>query len=276
MGHWVAKLNAVTDIRDLDEGDVKMIGRAVHKSLVVVIPNQNNISQDDLVEFCETIGTVDKIPHDEDYDRHRRHTATYNWWNGVIRVTGELNRDNEPGLFPHKEELKWHIDQASTNNRNCFPALHGIRGTEGSVTGFLNNILSYNDLPSDIKDRIKDIEIFCWARHGTYSPKSYKFFRNHINNTNKFPLVHTNNGGETGLFFPFNQIFDWVTEQDDARELYEILKDHVLQEKYMYKHEWQDGDLVLLEQNLLLHKRYYFENITDRLLHRVSFDDSKL
>ena len=74
----------------------------------------------------------------------------------------------------------------------------------------------------------------------------------------------------------FNQIFDWVTEQDDARELYEILKDHVLQEKYMYKHEWQDGDLVLLEQNLLLHKRYYFENITDRLLHRVSFDDSKL
>ena len=272
MGQWVAKLNAVTDIRDLDGGDVKMIGRAIHKCLVVVIPNQNNITQEDLVKFCETIGTIDKAPHDEDYDRHRRHTADYDNWNGVIRVTGELNKDNEPGLFPHKEELKWHVDQASTNNRNCFLALHGIRGTKGSVTGFINNILSYNDLPPDVKYSIKDKYFYCGAQHGRYSPESYKFFHNHINNTNNFYLVHTNNGGEIGLYFPFNQIYYW----DHGIGLFDMLKDHVLQEKYMYNHEWQDGDLVLLEQNLLLHKRYHFENITDRLLHRVSFNDSKL
>ena len=262
----------VADISKLSQEEVRDIGKLLHNDLIVVIRNQNQLSLRDEVEFCEKIGTVDKIPHDSDFDRHRRHTADYDQWNGVIRVTGELNRDGEPGMFPHKEELKWHIDQASANPRNCFLMLHAVRGTQGSVTGFINNIHTYNDLPDDIKQGCKDVKFHCGAEHGTYSPESYKFFRNHVNNTHKFDLVQQNASGQTGLYFPFNQIYDW----DGDKGLFDLLKDHVTQDKYIYEHHWEDGDVVLLEQNLQLHKRYHFENITERLLHRVSFNDSKL
>jgi len=260
------------DISKLTGKQARDIGKLLHNSLVVIIRNQQHITAQDDVDFCEKIGTVTKYPPDEDFDRHKRHTATYDVWNGVARVTGELNKDGEPGMFPHKEELKWHVDQASMYPRDCFLMLRCIRGTRGSVTGFINNITTYNDLPDDIKQGCKDVKFHCGAEHGTYSPESYKFFRNHINDTHKFDLVQHNASGQTGLFFPFNQIYHW----EGDKGLFDLLKDHVTQDKYMFKHHWEDGDVVLLEQNLLLHKRYHFENITERLLHRVSFDDSKL
>jgi len=262
----------VADITKLSPEGVRNIGRMLRNDLYVIIPNQNHISPQDEVEFCEKIGTVDKIPPDRDFDRHRRHTAEYDDWNGVARVTGELNKDGEPGLFPHKEEINWHIDQASTIPRNCFLMLHGVRGTSGSVTGFINNIITYNDLSDDIKQGCEGVKFHCGAEHGTYSPKSYKFFRNHINNSHKFDLVQQNASGHTGLYFPFNQIYDW----EGDKGLFDLLVDHVTQDKYIFEHCWEDGDVVLLEQNLLLHKRYYFESIAERLLHRVSFNDSNL
>ena len=62
--------------------------------------------------------------------------------------------------------------------------------------------------------------------------------------------------------------------EEQSRTFIEKLRDHVLQEKYMYHHEWQDGDIVLSEQWLGIHKRWHFEDISNRVLHRICLDFS--
>ena len=40
----------------------------------------------------------------------------------------------------------------------------------------------------------------------------------------------------------------------------------------MYHHDWQDGDVLLSEQWLGIHKRWKFEGIIERTLHRIESD----
>lgn len=62
---------------------------------------------------------------------------------------------------------------------------------------------------------------------------------------------------------------------DEWEKIYSDLKNHVLQEKYMYHHDWKDGDLVISEQWLSIHKRWFFPRMNTRLLHRIAFNYDK-
>jgi taurine dioxygenase len=86
------------------------------------------------------------------------------------------------------------------------------------------------------------------------------------------PLVKTNIVGTKGLFFPYNYIknIKGMTEQE-TDNLLKPLWDFVLQEKYCYHHDWTDGDIIISDQWLSVHKRWEFPNIEKRLLHRAVF-----
>jgi alpha-ketoglutarate-dependent taurine dioxygenase len=60
--------------------------------------------------------------------------------------------------------------------------------------------------------------------------------------------------------------------KDESREFIKPLRDHVLQDKYIYHHDWQDGDVVIAEQWLGIHKRWRFEAMNQRVLHRTTFN----
>jgi hypothetical protein len=60
----------------------------------------------------------------------------------------------------------------------------------------------------------------------------------------------------------------------ESKKFIESLRDKILQEKYMYHHDWEDGDVVLSEQWLGIHKRWRFENINNRVVHRICLDFS--
>jgi len=58
--------------------------------------------------------------------------------------------------------------------------------------------------------------------------------------------------------------------------LYEKLINHVTQEKYIFHHDWNDNEVIISEQWHTLHKRWEFDNIENRMLHRIAFDDTKV
>jgi alpha-ketoglutarate-dependent taurine dioxygenase len=59
-------------------------------------------------------------------------------------------------------------------------------------------------------------------------------------------------------------------DEEQSREFIAELRSHVEQEKYMYHHLWDDGDVVISDQWLGVHKRWAFEKIQTRLLHRAT------
>ena len=259
LNDWAVEIKDI-DISEADETTAHKIADLVLSQMVVVIRNQN-LSPEQQLRFCNFIGEYQSTNTDRAKD--------ISLIDGVLRVTGQKNDRGEEGLFGHTSALDWHANQASNYERKPLIWLYGVEGTKGSITSWINNIESYNNLSEDIKEKIKNTKITLGYKVDSYSPS--KFFKEHHAIDRPFNLVHTNDAKKTGLYFPFLQVFGGL---DD--ETFNTLKNHILKDEFRYDHHWQDGDIVLSEQWLSIHKRHYFEKMEDRVLHRIAFDYSKL
>ena len=252
------------DIKSLTKEEILEVGRLVVSNMVVVFYKQQLTAADEQ-RICNTIGTVQLVGE----NIRLSNTAP-----AISRVTGEL-RNGKMGLFGHKHDLDWHANQPSNTNRKPLIWLYGERGTAGSKTSWINNIASYEALDNDFKEELKDIEVFCGYKKGGYSDSEY--FKEHINTEYPIKLVQTNEEGKTGLFFPFLQIFGFKDRSEEYfNATMQRLKNHVLQSQFAYHHDWTDGDIVISEQWLSIHKRWAFEKMDERVLHRIAFDHNRL
>lgn len=263
---WTVFVNE--DLRTLTDEQVKQIGKLSVSNMVVVFKNQS-LSTEDEERFCKIIGQCQYYPAEVERVKHIRLT------NHILRVTGQRDKDGEEGLFGHKAALDWHANQPSNKERSPLIWLYGAEGTKGSRTSWINNIASYEALSDEMKSKIADIKVYCGYEQGKYSHST--FFHDHVNRENPIDLVHTNKEGKTGMFFPFLQIFGFEGyEQEEFESIMQELTDHVLKDEFVYHHDWEDGDIVLSEQWLSIHKRWDFEGMPDRVLHRIAFDYSNL
>jgi taurine dioxygenase len=60
--------------------------------------------------------------------------------------------------------------------------------------------------------------------------------------------------------------------EKEYKYIMKTLTHHVLEDKYRYDHEWEDGDIVISDQWLSIHKRWAFQGMEERLLHRIASD----
>lgn len=271
---WTAIVDNI-DIRYITKSEVNEIARLLATNTVVVFRGQTLTPQDE-VYFCEMIGNV------ESFGKFRGKVPDVENWivpdtdDKVLRVTGELNEQGKPGMFAHSSDLDWHANQCANEWRDPIIWLYGVRGTEGSRTSWINNVLSYNDLDPYIKKEYENIHMINGYKQYAYSEHHFGK-KEDVNFTYEPPLVYTNEMGITGLFFPFLQIHQMVgMEEEKSKEFVDNLKNHILQEKYMYHHDWQDGDVVIADQWLGLHKRWECNNITTRVLHRIACNYSNV
>lgn len=254
------------NLKNASDDQVKEIFEAVLNDGVVVLRNQF-LSMDDEVEFCKRIGNCQEYT---DVER-TKHIACHP---NILRVTGQKNEHGEEGLFGHTSALDWHANQASNYERSPLIWLYGFKDTAGSCTSWIDMQAAYRDLPQVIKRELADVEITLGYKSGSYSNSN--FFVEHHATDRPFKLVHTNDAGKTGLYFPFLQIFGMVGyKEHDFRQTMNWLIEHVLQDKYRYDHHWKDGDVVISEQWLTIHKRHTFEHMDKRILHRIAFDYEK-
>jgi alpha-ketoglutarate-dependent taurine dioxygenase len=256
------------DLNTLSDDDIRQIGKLTVSNMCVVLRNQHLTPETEL-RICSVIGDYQRYPADYERIKHIRLN------DGILRVTGQKNTDGEPGLFGHKAALDWHANQPSSKDRQPLIWLYGESGTKGSRTSWINNIASYEGLSAEMKDKIKDIKVYCGYQAGRYSDS--KFFIDHVNRENTINLVQTNKEGKTGMYFPFLQIFGFDGYSDEEyQKIMDELIAHVLKPEYCYHHEWEDNDVVISEQWLSIHKRWDFDKMEERVLHRIAFNYNKL
>ena len=261
------------DLRTATKEQVKEIGHMILSNMVVVLRNQV-LAPEDEVAFCSKIGNCQFIidPTKPKEGQRTEHLAV---GHHILRVTGEKNNKGEEGLFGHTSALDWHANQASNYERDPLIWLYGVKGTEGSKTSWLNNIASYEALSEELKQEVQDVKITLGYKSGSYSPS--KFFVEHHATDKPFNLVHTNDAGKKGLYFPYLQILGMVDKTEEQfKNLMGRLIEHVTQPQFIYDHHWKDGDVVISEQWLSIHKRWAFDDMEKRMLHRIAFDYGKL
>lgn len=271
-------------IHMLDERALRQIGEQLVKHQVVVIRDQKNLDPLVLRRLCLAIGDLEGSNLGDgssvEDPRLKQLYLDFNAAPGVMRVTGKLNEaGRQSGFFGHVSELDWHCNKASLSSRHSHVTLYSVYGSEGSKTSWLDTTKAYVDLPEEKKEYYKTLSVVCGYRRGAYSNDIS--FLDHVNEDQTWPLVQEKYG-KVGLFFPFNQVFNFVPvfssarqhnlsqECDNFKEEFEYLKNHIIQDKYMYHHYWRDGDIILSDQNITLHKRWEFANMKDRLLLRLA------
>ena len=257
------------DIKSLSVTQLHEVAKLCNRHYVVIFRDQNLTIQDQM-RIASSIGTV-KLDHGKDDAEKERILIEP----GVIRVTGELNANGDKGLFGHDDELDWHTHHANAVRRYPFVWLYAVKGSAGSRTSWINQEMAYNDLSEDIKRKLETIKYASGYKIGSFSNMAVA--KEKINYENPISLVHTNKEGKKGLYFPFQQVYDIVegATREEWQELHKLLKEHCTQEKYIYHHAWQDNDLVISEQWLSIHKRWSFNGMKNRLLHRIAFDYDK-
>jgi taurine dioxygenase len=195
----------------------------------------------------------------------------------ILRVTGELNEHGVPGVAGFEKEFEWHCDRVSDPRRKPLVWLYGVKGTAGSRTSWINNIISYRNLPESKKTQLQNVRLnvgstvqftdYLWEK-GIAPP----LIQDHRPN-----LIYTNPLGITGLYFSWNQLhFIENMDSADSRKLIDDLRITVERPEYIYDHDWQDGDVVISEQYLSIHKRWEFKDIGKRMVHRLAMDLSNI
>lgn len=270
--NWVVEISDF-DIRTATKEEALAIGKYILSNMVVVLKNQD-LEPEGEVAFCSKIGKCQFII-DPTKPREGQRTEHLAVGHHILRVTGQKNEKGEEGLFGHTSALDWHANQASNYERDPLIWLYGVEGTAGSKTSWINNIESYNALSEEFKKEIQDIQITLGYKSGSYSPS--KFFVEHHSNDKPFRLVHVNDAGYTGLYFPFLQIFGMPGKTEEQfKDIMSRLIEHVTQPQFCYDHYWEDGDVVLSEQWLSIHKRWAFDKMEERILHRIAFNYENL
>jgi alpha-ketoglutarate-dependent taurine dioxygenase len=261
------------DFAKITQDEVDQLAWHLAIKTCVVVRNQGHLTPEDQTRVAHMFGNVESVEHKQVkvlYDS----LVLPNTNSEIIRVTGELDEHGKPGLFGHVSDLDWHCNKPSDPDRKPLVWLFSVRGSVGSRTSWTNNVLAYQELDPDLKEQIKDLKLICGYKRGSFSEFSWGGLKDNQFNRHYTPsIVHTNQGGQTGLFFPFLQFRNFAgMSVDDSMAIVEKLKNHILQEKYMYHHDWQDGDVVISEQWLGLHKRWKFDGMDKRVLHRITFD----
>jgi alpha-ketoglutarate-dependent taurine dioxygenase len=272
---WTTTISDV-DINNLTKHEIDIIGCLVGTQSLVVIKNQQHLSVRDDVSFLRRFGEPDinspevKNVVIDDSDRILR------------RVTGKKDANGKrTGLFGAKEVLPWHANPVEDPNRKSVVYLRAIAGTAGSITSFTNHACAWaNSIDHELKTYLIEKNFHTIHEHdagnhyvaqtmmdlyGTVSrPTMYKL--------DQMPtLIYKNKFDTQALYFSWGQFtkfqeLDLVMSKLLAYRLsYLILNDP----KNIYEHLWEDGDIILSDQWLGLHKRHAFDAIEDRLLHRA-------
>jgi taurine dioxygenase len=247
-GAMGATIEGIDLAQPLSERDFKQILRALGEHGVLCFPMQQ-LATEEFVRFGRLFGEL------EINVANQFHEPGF----PEVMVLSNMTADGKPvGLGDAGQG--WHTDMSYSKEIALANVLYAIKvpARDGRALGdtqFRNMHAAYDDLPADIKARIKgrtathDFAKF-WdmmrARPGSQRapltpeqrakkpPVSQPIFRTHP--ITRRTVLYCNPGYATCI--------DGMPEAESA-ELLRFLFQHQAQEKYFYAHQWSEGDVLM-------------------------------
>ena len=222
---------------------------------VLVFPALN-LSDEEQLEFSRTLGEV--------IDQGER---------GIYKVT------LDPRITPTAEYLHatihWHFDGWADD----VPARGSILSARvlskvGGQTEFANTYAAYDDLPQEKKVKIEGLKVF-HTMAGTQRdvfdhPTAEMRARWESYPARLHPLVWTHRSGRKSLLLGSSA--DWIDGMDkrEGRALIAELQAWATQPRFVYRHHWNIGDMLIWDNCGALHRVEPYLADSGRLMHRVT------
>ena len=146
---------------------------------------------------------------------------------------------------------------------------------EGGDTGFANLHAAYAALPEGKKRELTGRKVgHCLSsslRRLYERPTIADFARwDAIFPRLEHPLVWIQQSGKSALLIGSTAQDIVGLAEEASRALLDELLDWCTQERFTYRHKWQDGDLVIFNNPGLLHRSYPYDDAAGRVMHRTT------
>lgn len=176
---------------------------------------------------------------------------------------------------------QWHADSSFRETPSAASLFYGVTcPPEGGETWFIDAAGAYADLPDSTKAAIDPLRavhslatLAEWGR--THNPDRPPLSEEQ---TRRFPpvsqpLVRTHPVTRVRSLFLCPAVISHVEglDAEASRVLIDGLMAHAAQEKYIYRHRWRQGDLVIWDNRCTLHTATLFDHEKyQRLMHRTT------
>ena len=202
----------------------------------------------------------------------------------AVRLFGEPERQNysqfnhpdfpDIGILDYEGEQTpadmWHTDHT---NRECPPKatlLYALSvPLHGGDTAFASMRAAYVSLPEETKRQLDGLETVN-SFDGQF--EVHERDRQDFGKPVVHPLVRTRpETGDKALYFHILKASHIVGRTpEESRSLFERLLGSAIRPEFVYRHKWQPGDLVIVDNRSAMHRVHDdYDRSEKRLLHRV-------
>jgi taurine dioxygenase len=204
-----------------------------------------------------------------------------------ILVISNIVEDGKPiGLFDG-DQIDWHSDGSWSNRPSLGSLMYCIEApSEGGETWFATSEAPYAELPSSIRRWLTSLKavhsLDCLTeRQREFSPTKMPLTEEQRKASPDIvhPLVRRHpETGSPSLFVGSLVVKKVCGLSDDAGHgLVQSLIEHATQEKFVYRHRWQEGDLVFWDNRSTLHTVTPCDReLNRRRLHRTTIEGDRV
>ena len=222
------------------------IWRAFLAHHIIVFPGQM-LSREEQFAFAAHFGEV------EVHGAHRGESKRYD----VAHVMTNLDAAGNPVVRISKAaNYHWHTDKPY---HAAPPMLTMLRAVEvppeeagpGGDTEFANTALAYTALPEETKRRTARLRVVFRPAFDDSRPSVHH------------PLVRTHpDTGRKALYLGNHSTHILAMPEAEGRMLLDELLVHSTQPRFVYRHRWRAGDLVMWDNRCLLHRLVVDDSMT--------------
>lgn len=253
------------------------IDRAMDRYAVLVLPGQD-IDDDQQMAFGRALGPLEPMPAQVDTAKQRlRHREMVDISN--LEVDGSvLAADDRRRMFNLGNQL-WHTDSSFKATPAKYSMLHArVIPPEGGETEFADMRAAWDALPEATQKRLEPLvcdhsliysrallgfDAFTDEEQRLFAPVPQRLVRRHPGSKRRSLFLASHIGAIHDMPRP------------EAMMLIRDLTEHATQREFVYRHQWQVGDLVIWDNRCTLHRgRTYDDTRYKRDMRRVTLEDA--
>jgi alpha-ketoglutarate-dependent 2,4-dichlorophenoxyacetate dioxygenase len=272
---FVAEASGIDLTRPLTDAEVRQINAGMNEYAVLVWRGQPLTGQQQ-IDFAKSFGPLDlglkKVFQRKERLEDERLIDISN-----VDAEGKVARRDSPKNLSNFANQLWHSDSSFQDPRAAYSMLHAVvLPSWGGNTEFADLRAAYDALPERTKAEVQDLRAEHYALHTrillgdeAYTDEQKKAIPPAV-----WPLVETHPGSGRKLLFVgvhARQIIGWPTAE--SRMYLQDLLEHATQREFVYRHEWQVGDLVMWDNRSTLHRGRRYDIAERRELRRTTIED---
>jgi alpha-ketoglutarate-dependent taurine dioxygenase len=249
-----------TEIR-IDRADLlsgKYAGeiRALLKQRAVLVFPDAPVNDDEQVAFSKTLGN---FALEDGYDE--KGSETY-------RISLDPNESQRAASL--KSSFRWHLDGTTADVPTYASIISAKRvAAVGGQTEFCNTYAAYEALPEADKALIDDL----YAHHsgyammlGTWLEMPYEQYQRMRTRGADLPMVWRHRDGRKSLVVGSSAEYVLNMTQQEGLGLLFRLTEWATQQRFVYRHIWSEGDIVIWDNTGTLHRALPYAADSGRLL----------